>query len=67
MLRLQRDLHPDRFAQSGEKAVELARELSGRVNEAYAVLSDPLKRADYLVRWTFPYYLISHHRFYKAA
>lgn len=49
MLLRQRDLHPDKFAVSGDKAVELAKELSGRVNDAYAVLSDPLRRAEYIV------------------
>lgn len=32
--------------------VDLARELSGRVNEAYAVLGDDLRRAEYIVRPT---------------
>lgn len=49
MLDRQKDLHPDKFSNQGEKMVELARELSGRVNEAYAVLGDPLKRAEYIV------------------
>lgn len=49
MLRKQNQLHPDKFAQDGERVVSLARELSGRVNEAYATLSNPLKRAEYLV------------------
>lgn len=31
--------------------VDLARELSGRVNEAYAVLGDDLRRAEYIVRF----------------
>lgn len=30
--------------------VDRARELSGRVNEAYAVLGDDLRRAEYIVR-----------------
>lgn len=62
MLFRQRDLHPDKYAGaggggrggggglSGGEMVELAKELSGRVNGAYAVLSDPLKRAEYIVR-----------------
>jgi molecular chaperone HscB len=50
MLTRQRDLHPDRYASQGAKIVDLARELSGIVNEAYAVLADPLKRAEYIVR-----------------
>lgn len=49
MLERQKDLHPDKFSVKGEKEVELARELSGRINEAYAVLGDPLRRAEYIV------------------
>lgn len=48
MLRRQMELHPDKY--SGDEAdVRLARELSGRVNGAYEILRDPLKRAEYLV------------------
>ena len=42
------ELHPDKYS-GDDKAVALARELSGRVNGAYEVLRDPLKRAEYLV------------------
>ena len=49
MLQHQTKLHPDRFGSQGEKVVSLARELSGRVNEAYSTLADPLKRAEYIV------------------
>ncbi|WVF73085.1 Fe-S protein assembly co-chaperone HscB [Kwoniella sp. CBS 6097] len=47
----QRDLHPDKYQakDDGDKSVSLARELSGRVNEAYNVLKDDLKRADYIL------------------
>ena len=48
MLFRQRDLHPDKYSGQAEE-VELAKELSGRVNGAYAVLSDPLRRAEYIV------------------
>jgi len=48
MLRRQMELHPDKYS-GDDKAVTLARELSGRVNGAYEVLRDPLKRAEYLV------------------
>lgn len=49
MLKSQTQLHPDRYGAQGERVVSLARELSGRVNEAYATLADPLKRAEYIV------------------
>lgn len=46
MLGRQGELHPDRY---GGSEGELAKELSGRVNGAYAVLSDPVKRVEYIV------------------
>ena len=49
MLQSQTKLHPDRYGNEGERVVSLARELSGRVNEAYSTLADPLKRAEYIV------------------
>jgi curved DNA-binding protein CbpA len=49
MLRRQMELHPDKYS-GNEKEVTLARELSGRINGAYEILRDPLKRAEYLVR-----------------
>ncbi|WVQ72663.1 Fe-S protein assembly co-chaperone HscB [Cryptococcus sp. DSM 104548] len=48
-LQRQSALHPDKFGSKGEQAVHLARELSGRVNEAYAVLGDDLRRAEYIL------------------
>lgn len=44
------ELHPDKFSGG---LVELARELSGRVNGAYEILRDPLRRAEYLVSLLF--------------
>lgn len=52
MLKRQMELHPDKFS-GEERAVALARELSGRVNGAYETLRDPLRRAEYLVSSTF--------------
>jgi molecular chaperone HscB len=49
MLERQKELHPDKFGSKGENEVALARELSGRVNEAFGILVDPLKRAEYIV------------------
>ncbi|WWC94869.1 Fe-S protein assembly co-chaperone HscB [Kwoniella sp. B9012] len=48
-VRRQRELHPDKFTSKGDKIVDLARELSGRVNEAYNVLGDELRRAEYIL------------------
>jgi molecular chaperone HscB len=45
---LQREAHPDRFAAQGPAAQRVAMQWSARINEAYARLKDPLKRAAYL-------------------
>ena len=45
---LQRQAHPDRFADQGPAAQRLAMQWSVRINEAYQRLKDPLKRAAYL-------------------
>ena len=45
---LQAQVHPDRFAAQGAAAQRVAMQWSVRINEAYARLKDPLKRAAYL-------------------
>jgi len=45
---LQRQAHPDRFADQGVAAQRVAMQWSVRINEAYQRLKDPLKRAAYL-------------------
>ena len=45
---LQAEVHPDRFAASDAAARRAAMQSAVRVNEAYARLKDPLKRAAYL-------------------
>jgi len=45
---LQRQVHPDKFADQGAAAQRVAMQKSVRVNEAYQRLKDPLKRAAYL-------------------
>jgi molecular chaperone HscB len=47
-LQLSRAVHPDRNPGAGQ--VGAMRRLAAFVNEAYAVLKDPVRRADYLVR-----------------
>ena len=42
------EVHPDRFATAGASAQRVAMQWAVRVNEAYARLNDPLKRAAYL-------------------
>jgi molecular chaperone HscB len=41
-------VHPDRFASASSSEKRVAVEWSTRVNEAYRVLKDPVKRAEYL-------------------
>lgn len=43
--RLQREAHPDRFADQGAAAQRLAMQWSVRINEAHSRLKDPLRRA----------------------
>ena len=45
---LQARVHPDRFAAEGAAAQRIAMQWAVRVNEAYARLKDPLRRAAYL-------------------
>jgi molecular chaperone HscB len=46
---LQKVVHPDRFAAAGESSQRLSLQSATLVNEAYATLKDPLKRAEYLL------------------
>ena len=45
---LQRQAHPDRFADQGQAAQRLAMQWSVRINEARQRLKNPIKRAAYL-------------------
>ena len=46
---LQRALHPDRFAARSDTERALSMRQSTALNEAYGVLGDPLRRAEYLL------------------
>lgn len=46
---LQRQLHPDRFATKSSQEKMLSMQQATCLNEAYEILKDPLRRADYLV------------------
>jgi molecular chaperone HscB len=46
---LQKVVHPDRFAAAGQQSQRLSLQGATLVNEAYATLKDPLKRAQYLL------------------
>ena len=50
VLALQKGLHPDRFANAEPAARRYSLEWSTRLNEALAILRDPLRRADYLLQ-----------------
>lgn len=45
----QRRLHPDRFVMRSPKERALSQQQATAVNEAYEILRDPLRRADYLL------------------
>ena len=45
---LQREAHPDKFANQGSAAQRVAMQWSVRINEAYQRLKDPMRRAAYL-------------------
>lgn len=48
--KLQAEVHPDRHAHQDETTRRLAMQWATRVNEAYQVLKNPLKRAEYLLQ-----------------
>lgn len=54
--KLQQAAHPDRYASAGDQERRLSVQMATRINEAYQVLKDPLKRAGYIlelnnIRW----------------
>ena len=46
--RLQSTMHPDRFVNAGAAEKRMAMQMATRVNEAWQVLAEPLRRARYL-------------------
>jgi molecular chaperone HscB len=46
---LQRSVHPDRFAGGSDRERRISMQQAARINEAYQVLRDPLKRGRYLL------------------
>ena len=46
---LQRSVHPDRFASGSDHERRVSMQQAARINEAYQVLRDPLKRGRYLL------------------
>lgn len=47
---LQKQFHPDRYAHKTEAEQKLALHYTALINEAFAVLSSPIKRAEYLLQ-----------------
>lgn len=64
---LQRLLHPDKHASSGEEGIALAASHSARVNEAVAILRSPLKRAAYWMEFNGVPVLEEHQRIQDMA
>ncbi len=46
---LQRSVHPDRFASGSDQQRRISVQQAARINEAYQVLRDPLRRGRYLL------------------
>jgi molecular chaperone HscB len=47
---LSRELHPDRFISASDETRGVSESLSAQLNQAYEVLSHPVRRADYMLR-----------------
>ncbi|MBL8879093.1 MAG: Fe-S protein assembly co-chaperone HscB [Phycisphaerales bacterium] len=48
-LNVSREIHPDRFAGKSDDVAQLSLRVSSQINRAFEVLSDPLRRAEYLL------------------
>ncbi|MGI9320134.1 MAG: Fe-S protein assembly co-chaperone HscB [Thiogranum sp.] len=46
---MQRSVHPDRYASAGDQERRISMQQTTKINEAYEVLKDPLKRGRYLL------------------
>jgi molecular chaperone HscB len=50
-LQLQKKFHPDYFAQATEAEKEKAEEMTAYINQAFAVLSQPMQTVRYVLLW----------------
>lgn len=48
--KLQKEIHPDRFANAGEQQSRLAVQMTSLVNQAFDTLKSPVSRAHYLLK-----------------
>ncbi|MEN8802268.1 MAG: Fe-S protein assembly co-chaperone HscB [Thiogranum sp.] len=46
---MQRSVHPDRYASAGDQEKRISMQHTTKINEAYEVLKDPLKRGRYML------------------
>lgn len=46
---ISRNIHPDRFGGQATEMISMATRLSAEVNQAYATLTDPARRANYIL------------------
>lgn len=49
-IKLQQEVHPDRFTQDTDHAMRLAVDFAAQVNQAYRTLLDPVLRAIYILK-----------------
>ena len=47
---MQRSVHPDRYASASDQERRISMQQTAKINEAYEVLKDPLKRGRYLLQ-----------------
>jgi molecular chaperone HscB len=47
---LQRQVHPDKYAQGSDQERRLAVQMAANINDAFRTLKDPVERASYLLR-----------------
>lgn len=49
-LKLQKSVHPDRYASSGDQEKRIAMQQTSLINQAFQTLKDPVSRAQYMLK-----------------
>ncbi|MDH5735215.1 MAG: Fe-S protein assembly co-chaperone HscB, partial [Gammaproteobacteria bacterium] len=49
-LKLQKSVHPDRYANSGDQEKRIAMQQTSLINQAFYTLKDPVSRAQYMLK-----------------